>query len=273
VGSAGAGSTGAGLTGAVTGTGSTGPGDEAGGVSFARRLDGVRIAYDFVPGDRPILLVHGFASTAQVTWAGTGWVRAIQEAGRGVIAPDLRGHGRSDKPHRSADYLPRQLAADLVVVLDALGLEQVDVVAYSMGSRVAAALARLAPQRVRRMVLGGAGPVELFERWEPDAVRRFVTDDILPADPTIAAVLGSAIAAGADREALVACVGGVAGAVLDVPSEIPVLYVAGGADSIPAGVAGLARSRGSEYRELAGRDHVNTPTSGEFKRAALAFLD
>ncbi|WP_241981002.1 alpha/beta fold hydrolase [Cryobacterium sp. TMT2-23] len=240
--------------------------------AYARRLDGVRIAYDVAPGERPILLVHGFASTAEITWAGTGWVRALQDAGRGVITPDLRGHGRSDKPHRGIDYVPRQLAADLVVVLDALGLDQVDVVAYSMGARVAAALARLAPKRVRRMVLGGAGPVELFETWDTDAVRRFVADDTLPTEPTIAAVFGSAFRAGADREALAACVLGVAGATLEVPAEIPVLYVAGGADAIPTGVADLARARGSEYRELPGRDHVNTLTSREFKRAALEFL-
>jgi hypothetical protein len=121
-------------------------------------------------------------------------------------------------------------------------------------------------------VLGGAGPDELFETWHPDAVRRFVTDGTVSADPSIAAVLGAALTAGADREALVACVGGVAGSSLDVPAEVPVLYVAGGADSIPAGVAGLARERGSAYLELAGRDHVNTLTSREFKRAALEFL-
>jgi pimeloyl-ACP methyl ester carboxylesterase len=184
---------------------------------FARRLDGVRIAYDFVPGERPILLVHGFASTAAVTWTGPGWVRTITDAGRGAITPDLRGHGRSDAPHRAADYAPRQLAADLVAVLDALELDQVDLIAYSMGSRVAAALTQLAPERVRKAVLGGAGPLELFETWDMDAVRRFVTYGDLPADPTIAAVLGAAIDAGADREALMACVQGVAGATLDVP--------------------------------------------------------
>ena len=262
----------AGPAAAVSAPAGSTPVGSAGGALFARRLDGVRIAYDVVPGERPILLVHGFASTSQVTWVGTGWVRALQDAGRGVITLDLRGHGRSDKPHRSIDYLPRQLAADLVVVLDALGLEQVDVVAYSMGSRVAAALARLAPSRVRRLVLGGAGPDELFETWHPDAVRRFVTDGTAGADPSIVAILGAAITAGADREALVACVGGVAGSSLDVPVEIPVLYVAGGADSIPAGVAELARARGADYLELAGRDHVNTLTSREFKRAALQFL-
>ncbi len=239
---------------------------------FAGRLDGVRIAYDFVPGESPILLVHGFASTAAVTWAGPGWVRAITHAGRGVVASDLRGHGRSDKPHDGAAYAPRQLAADLVAVLDALELDQVDVIAYSMGSRVAAALTQLAPERVRRVVLGGAGPLELFATWDMDAVRGFVTHGTLPSDPTIGAVLGAAIDAGADREALMACVQGVAGATLDVPTGIPVLYVAGGADQIPAGVAEVARARGSEYLELPGRTHVNALTSREFKHAALAFL-
>jgi len=239
---------------------------------FARRLDGVRIAYDYAPGERPILLVHGFASTAAVTWATTGWVQAITDAGRGVITPDLRGHGRSDAPRRAADYAPRQLAADLVAVLDELGLDQVDVIAYSMGSRVAAALTQLAPERVRRVVLGGAGPRELFETWDLAAVRRFVADGGPAADPTIAGVLGPAIRAGADKEALLACVQGVAGATLDVPRGIPVLYVAGGADTIPAGVDEIARVRGAEYLELPGRTHVNALTAREFKQAALTFL-
>lgn len=244
--------------------------------SFARRLDGVRIAYDFVPGERPILLVHGFASTSRVSWNGTGWVRFLEEAGRGVITVDLRGHGRSDKPHRAADYAPRQLAADLVVVIDALGLDQVDVVAYSMGSRVAAALARLAPERVGRLVLGGAGPVELFESVGPATLAGLLAGHA-PADPVVASVLGpvltAAVDAGGDLAALLACVEGFAGAALDLPVGIPVLYVAGGADPIPAGVAELARARGSDYRGLPGRDHVNSLTSREFKQAALDFLD
>ncbi|WP_105033575.1 alpha/beta fold hydrolase [Cryobacterium aureum] len=239
---------------------------------FARRLDGVRIAFDATAGERPVLLVHGFASTAAVTWGGSGWVRALGEGERGAITPDLRGHGRSDKPHRAADYAPRQLAADLVAVLDALELERVDVIGYSMGSRIVAALARLAPERVRRLVLGGAGPLELFETWDQGEVARFVVSGQLPADPTIAAVLGPAIAAGADREALLACVQGVAGCTLDVPVGIPQLFVAGGADAIPTGVAALAAERDAQYLELPGRTHLNALTSREFKQVALDFL-
>ncbi|MDJ0348028.1 alpha/beta fold hydrolase [Cryobacterium sp. PH29-G1] len=239
---------------------------------FARRLDGVRIAFDAAPGARPVLLVHGFASTAEVTWGGSGWVRALAEAQRGAITPDLRGHGRSDKPHHAADYEPRQLAADLVVVLDTLELERVDVIGYSMGSRVVAALARLVPERVHRLVLGGAGPIELFATWDADAVNRFVAHGDLPADPTIAAVLGPIIASGADLDALVACVQGFAGSTLDVPAGIPQLFVAGGADPITAGIATLAADRGARYLELPGRTHLNALTSREFREAALQFL-
>ncbi|MCU1442848.1 MAG: Pimeloyl-ACP methyl ester carboxylesterase [Cryobacterium sp.] len=239
---------------------------------YARRLDGMRIAYDHTPGERPVLLVHGFASTAEVTWHTTGWVRALTEAGRASITPDLRGHGRSDKPHRGTDYLPRQLAADLVAVLDQLELEQVDVIGYSMGSRIAAALTQLAPERMRRLVVGGAGPLELFATWDIDEVRRFVVGDKTHSDPTIAAVLGAALAAGADAEALIACVQGVAGARLDVAPGIPALYVAGSADRIPDGVEDIAREHGAVYLELPGRTHINSLTSRQFKAAALEFL-
>jgi pimeloyl-ACP methyl ester carboxylesterase len=239
---------------------------------FARRLDGVRIAYDYAPGERPVLLVHGFGTTADVTWRGTGWIRAIQSAGRGVITPDLRGHGQSDKPHRPSDYAPRQLAADLVTVLDQLELDQVDVVGYSMGSRLAAALTQLASERVRKLVIGGAGPLELFATWNLDEVRRFVVDGTVPDDPTIPAILGAAINAGGDRQALLACVEGVAGASLDVAPGVPVLYVAGGADSITAGVEDVARATSAGYLRIPGRTHVNTLTSREFTQAALEFL-
>jgi pimeloyl-ACP methyl ester carboxylesterase len=145
-------------------------------------------------------------------------------------------------------------------------------IGYSMGSRVVAALSRLAPQRLRKLVLGGAGPLELFATWNQDSVRRFVMDGDVPNDPTIAEVLGAAVNAGADRHALLACVQGVAGASLDVAPGIPVLYVAGGADSIPAGVDQVARSSGAAYLELPGRTHVNTLTSRDLKQAALDFL-
>ena len=237
------------------------------------RSDGVRIAYDVTEGPRPVLLVHGFASTAAATWGATGWLRTLEGAGRSVLAPDLRGHGRSDKPHRPGAYSPTEMAADLCAVLDDAGATQVDVIGYSMGVRVVSALTQHAPERIRRITLGGAGPVEYFSTWDADSVNRFVTTGELPAEPTIAAVLRAAIEAGEDREALGACVLGMTGAPLDVAAGIPTLYVAGSADRIPHGAADLADVTGARYLELPGRTHINALTSADFKRAALAFFD
>ena len=84
----------------------------------AEAPDGVLIAYRTVgevvsdDGTPPVLLVHGFASDSAVTWEGTGWVRALQDAGRSVILVDLRGHGESDKPSDGDAYSPDRLGAD-----------------------------------------------------------------------------------------------------------------------------------------------------------------
>src|SRR5207248_4146971 len=68
-----------------------------------------------------------------------------------VIVPDLRGHGRSeDLP---GPYDVPQLAADVIGLLDRLGLQTVDVLGYSQGGAVAQYLAYTLPQRVRRLVL------------------------------------------------------------------------------------------------------------------------
>ncbi|MGX5697474.1 alpha/beta fold hydrolase [Agromyces soli] len=220
----------------------------------------------------PVLLVHGFASNAAVTWQGTGWVGALTAVGREVVTVDLRGHGDSDAPVDDAAYRPDVLAADLVAVLDSAGIDRADVVAYSLGARIAAAFANAAPGRVRRLVIGGAGPEELFASWDLAAARAMLLRDEPAADPVMRQVLEPALRAGADREVLLACIEGVAGAPLAVPRGIPTLFVAGELDPVPAGARELAGELGAEYLEIPGRDHVSTLTARVFKDAAAAFL-
>lgn len=248
-------------------------------VLHAEAPDGVLIAYRLIgrldQGDQalpPVLLVHGFASNSVVTWEGTGWVRALQDAGRPIITVDLRGHGESDKPADGDSYAPERLGADLLAVLDSAGAPIVDVIGYSMGNRVVSALCELAPERVRRVVVGGAGPSELFATWSLDEARAYLLHDEPPANPLIAEVLGPALRAGADREALLACIEGVQGAPLVIPGSIPVLFVAGEHDPVPRGVQELALDWGSDLVTIPGRDHVSTLTARAFKDAAIAFL-
>lgn len=247
-------------------------------VLHAEAPDGALIAYrlhgEVATGDGPppVLLVHGFASDSVVTWEGTGWVRALLDAGRSVVTVDLRGHGASDKPTDGDAYAPDRLGADLVAVLDSAGMPIVDIVGYSMGNRVVSALCELAPDRVRRLVIGGAGPSELFATWSLDEARAYLVDDVPPSNRLIAEVLGPAIRAGADRDALLACIEGVQGAPLAIPGSIPVLFVAGEEDPVPRGVQELALDWGSDLVTLPGRDHVSTLTARAFKDAAITFL-
>jgi pimeloyl-ACP methyl ester carboxylesterase len=247
-------------------------------VLHAEAPDGVLIAYrthgELATGDgrTPVLLVHGFASDSVVTWEGTGWVRALRDAGHAVVTVDLRGHGASDKPTDGDAYAPDRLGADLVAVLDSAGVPVADVVGYSMGNRVVSALCELAPERVRRVVIGGAGPSELFATWSLDEARAYLVDDVPPSNPLIAEVLAPAIRAGADRDALLACIEGVQGAPLAIPGSIPVLFVAGENDPVPRGVQELALDWGSDLVTIPGRNHLSTLTARAFKDAAISFL-
>lgn len=255
--------------------------DEAGPSRFAEASDGVMVAYRRFGADTdaateplpPVLLVHGFASTAAVTWLRTGWAAALQRAGRDVVALDLRGHGESDRPVDPADYRIDRLGADLAAVLDAEAFGRADVVGYSMGTRVAAAFARLQPERVRRIVIGGAGPTELFAAWNLEEARGLLLHDEPASDDVMRQVLEPALRSGADRAALLACIEGVSGSPLEVPRGIPALFVAGSLDPVAAGAPALAADRGSAFLEVPGRDHVSTLTSRAFKDAARAFLE
>ncbi|GLW62665.1 hydrolase [Actinomadura rubrobrunea] len=98
-------------------------------------------------GDRaPLLLVHGYGADSH------DWVPHLPRltAEHRVIAPDLRGHGHSSAPE--SGYRPRDMAADLVRLLDRLDVPRVTAVGHSMGALVVSALAVEQPDRVRALV-------------------------------------------------------------------------------------------------------------------------
>lgn len=103
--------------------------------------------------DNPVLLVHGFTTSAQRTWAEPGWIDLLKEAGRQVIAPDLLGHGDADKPHEVEPYA----AVEDLVLAELPEGQQVDAVGYSAGARIVMCLASQHPERFGRIVVGGMG--------------------------------------------------------------------------------------------------------------------
>lgn len=98
----------------------------------------------------PVVLLHGLGGSALGEWFRVGPLLADRFR---LIVPDLPGHGLGP-----ADGSPDidDVADDVVGILDALGLTDVDVVGYSMGAAIAVSLAGRRPGRVRRLVLVGA---------------------------------------------------------------------------------------------------------------------
>lgn len=105
----------------------------------------------------PIVMLHGFTASAVGNWLETGWIAALTQAGRRVIALDARGHGESDKPYDSQFYPSDVMMRDSVALLEQLGISCADYVGYSMGARMSAFVAINYPERVQKLLLGGMG--------------------------------------------------------------------------------------------------------------------
>lgn len=112
-----------------------------------RSRDGLELAYREMGTGRPLLLIHGYFSTATVNWLRYGHAAKIAARGFRVIMPDLRGHGDSAKPHDALFYPPDVLADDGLALLEHLGLTDYDLGGYSLGARTTV-----------RMLVRGATP-------------------------------------------------------------------------------------------------------------------
>jgi pimeloyl-ACP methyl ester carboxylesterase len=110
-------------------------------------VNGVRLHYLIAGHGEPILLLHGYAENSHM------WLPLIRElAGTNtVIAPDLRGFGRSSKP--TDGYTKTVMAQDVHALMESLGHHRVRVVGHDIGLMVTYAYAAQYPQGVDRIVL------------------------------------------------------------------------------------------------------------------------
>jgi 2-succinyl-6-hydroxy-2,4-cyclohexadiene-1-carboxylate synthase len=100
----------------------------------------------------PLVLLHGFTGSSAT------WAPHVASWPARAIAVDLPGHGQTDAPADSARYRMEATVADLVALLDQLGVERAHVLGYSMGGRVALHLAAAHPERVATLILESASP-------------------------------------------------------------------------------------------------------------------
>jgi haloalkane dehalogenase len=142
-------------------------------------VGGLRIAYvDEGPRDAEIvLLMHG-----EPTWSFLyrKMIPVLLAAGHRVIAPDLVGFGRSDKPARAADYSYLNHVQWMTAWMEQLDLQRMTLFCQDWGSLIGLRLVATAPQRFDRVVLANGGlptgttPVpkafhvwRAFARWSP----------------------------------------------------------------------------------------------------------
>lgn len=114
---------------------------------------GRRLYYEVAGDGFPLLLHHGFAQSAQ-SWRDAGWLELLAARCR-VISFDILGHGRSDTPHNPGAYRMKERLSDVIAVADTAGAGRFDMLGFSLGGRVALAMAFRRPDRLRGLVVGG----------------------------------------------------------------------------------------------------------------------
>ena len=107
----------------------------------------------------PVLLLHGWPDTGDV-WQHQ--IEALSAAGYRVVAPDLRGFGRSSKPAAVAAYGKSQMVGDVLGLVDALNLGKVHLVGHDWGSAISWMVALSAPQRLRSLTALSTGHPTAF---------------------------------------------------------------------------------------------------------------
>ncbi|HEY4264598.1 MAG TPA: alpha/beta fold hydrolase [Micropepsaceae bacterium] len=241
--------------------------------------DGTDIAYDCMGDGLPLVLIHGFGANRNITWSNTNWYQTVQRARHKLIAIDCRGHGESEKPHEPADYDEERMAMDVIAVLAALEIPEVDVMGYSMGAQIAIRLMHDAPGRVRRTILAGIG--ENYFRPSKDAVESIAAgllakDATEVTDPVAREYRSFCEKAGDDLVAMAACIRRPRR--IFPPEELralaqKVLVVCGEQDD----TAGSPGPLSDAFRDAATlivpkRNHHSTVGDRSFKDAVVAFL-
>ncbi|MFH1999539.1 MAG: alpha/beta hydrolase [Planctomycetota bacterium] len=116
---------------------------------------GVKIRYTDQGRGEPVVLLHGLLGTLEMNWEDTG-IAAVLATDYRVIAIDLRGHGKSGKPHDPLSY-GFDMVKDVLRVMNHLEIEKAHFLGYSLGATITVKLMVSFPERVASALLGGGG--------------------------------------------------------------------------------------------------------------------
>ena len=237
--------------------------------------DGVELVYHELGEGRPVVLLHGLFSDANMNWIKFGHAARIASAGFRVIMPDLRAHGLSGRPHGAEHYPVGILARDLTELIARLQLADFDLGGFSLGARttVEGVGEGLKP---RRAILGGAG-LEGLRHWQRrktffiEAIQLF--DQVQRGDPhwlSIQFMKSQKV----DRVAAGLLLESFADAFMDwlQAFTMPTLVVCGSEDDDNGSATELvAAMPNAMFREIPGT-HMSSVTKPELGQAIVDFL-
>jgi pimeloyl-ACP methyl ester carboxylesterase len=239
--------------------------------------DGIRLAWRERGQGRPLILLHGLFSDAQMNWIKFGHAERIAANGFRVIMPDFRAHGLSGKPHEHVHYPQLVLVRDLVELIEHLDVSDFDLGGFSLGARTVIE-AVIGGVRPRRAILSGTG-LDVLTNWDRrskfyvEAIDRF--DLVTRGDPHWFAVQFMKTMK-VDREAARLLLGTMRDredkhGLIDA-FTMPTLVLCGSEDQDNGSAPELASILpNADYAEVPGT-HMSSVTKAEFGEAIAGFL-
>lgn len=228
--------------------------------------------------EETILLVHGFASHANMNWVTPGWFKCLTEAGFHVVAFDNRGHGESEKRYELDDYGSHLMAGDVKALVEHLSLGKVHLMGYSMGARISAFVTRDYQEILKSVIFAGMGYNMIRGIGNPEPIARALeaptADDVK--NPAAKNFRVFAEQTGSDLNALAACMRSsrvpVSAETMDA-IRVPALVAVGTEDVIAGDGAKLADLiPGGQHLPIEGRDHMRAVGDQQYKDGVLEFL-
>lgn len=254
---------------------------------------GIKIHYTHAGTGEAVILLHGWMSDSNM-WGKLDTNPTAKSFH--LIAVDLRGHGKSDKPHDAEKYGP-EMAEDVVRLMDHLKITKAHFVGYSMGAFVAGKIAGTHPERVLSVVYGGQAPILTSDAVKKDAreielfakaveegkdLSTYVMEMSI-SDPKLtieqARQIAKVMYGKKDVKAYAAAGRGIKN--LDVSIEqlkkctAPIFFVHGSKEPnvTKMRIAEIIKQLGGEYKVIEGADHMSTVTNAEFGKSINDFLN
>lgn len=233
-------------------------------------FDGTKIYYEVRGKGEPVLLVHGFISNS-TSWKRTSIYNDLLNSGYKVIVLDMRGNGKSDKPHDSLAYDNDAEAKDIIGLLNFLKIKRYNVVGYSRGSIITARLLVM-DNRINYAVLGGMGTDFTNPMWP----RRIMFYHALMGDsiPELKGMVENVERQKLDKLALAYLQRSQPSTSKEALSKItkPVLVICGDKDADNGSAAELAKLLPNSTLATVPGDHNHASATPEFSNEVISFF-